>query len=1575
MTGRDPPSDAIATGARPRASTDEEPPATVRVAVRYGTDVAAGRTSPDEGIDALLPFLTADEAIVRAYACRYLATFARERPERVTDVVDAVVDSLDRGQPLSTTQLDALSPLLSRHPGATVPLVERLTEVLDPENDDRETNASFALATLGTVGAAGPGAAKPAVPLFARWIGSGHREPTVEAMWALVRVGRAEPAAVRPFVASCVWGFDAANPESVASAVRDFGSVGWALPGVLAGVERLGPLLDHPVAAVRARAVEAVGRIGGTPAVDGQRVGRAAPELVADLFGDAVSLLDDESSEVRVAAAAALATLAAADPSRLVPFRDRVLRAFEDPEPGVREQAVTAAEHLLADGAEVAGAHSALRARLADDEREVQDAAASALLTLTGAVLGGDGSDDAGSGGSGDGSDDAGSGDGGDDNDDADSGELAGDAGGAGDHGEIAQSVGLVLWQQLTLRTGDRTLAGGPVPELCRQLSRLGLVPEAVEAAGAGVRVDGGASVSAVRVLGELGTRHAPVRWEVISAVEGALLDESRSVRSAALTGLSRLAAADPATHGRVAAAVSPLVVYGDADRSDAAEALAEATGRPDRLGAALSSLCAAAATTDDVVDREDASLETKRAVRSVESAIRTLGTGAPAAAARVSESLLARLRSGGATGVTAAAVALGRAVTDGGDPDPGVAEAMEASLREDDLPVEAQIHLAVALTSLDADGSAAARRRLTSLVESDHDALTELVRVARRNPDAVAPLVGPASPVLVGDHPGTVAAFGAASLRDVLVARRALADDAGRVFGQVGGETNVGALARLAETWPHAVPSDVGTPGTLRVGALTDTCTDSLALAERRGTAPREAVEPYTEHPVAEVREAAHRTVAATAPEGDPPEVSPVDPARVTEDDVDDVASGLAASTPGEEAARRAQLLDVARERPALRDRVVEHLLVRLTAVGEGIRAGGTLSALESLAPERDETGGNPPSTEDVERTPSAGDAGRPSTAESVGHSSATGAVVARFFASPSVAVRRQAALAAAACRSDWNAAVTDEVVELLRDDDALTRERAAVTAATLAPEHVAVERILEPLAGRLSDRHHVAVAAAEALEDAARLDPEALLDSEALQAIEERVTARSPKVRRTAVRTLGRLANHDADLAARLPDSLVSRLRDDADVRGVALVSLLASPVEEVGQTALLAAQLTRVLVETDDWISSHAAGTLLERLAAHVPAVVQSKVVAAADPLESGDEVELIIAEYGIYRALSVLAETNPGAAVPFAAAIENTLDDGGSYGPFSANTSESSSDDYSVQPAALRRAAATVAGTAGLACYLPWLSAAGDQSREVRVDPAVAARFLAVADETDRDAALETIAEVLGTQAGRAVVEASLRHEAAHPRARRARVETLDRLLDAGADPALRRRGVAAVVASLDAAEWATRRRATSALESLGRRGVLPPDEAVCHLHVAVTDDHARVRERAVEALSSAVDDAYQTPAHLVALLGERATSRARDATARRGSVAAVGALGSRYASARPAAVCVLRDCLDDPDRYVRRHAVRTLADVADIDSEAVRPAESRVRSLARGGAPDVRRHAKRCAAALGDDEGT
>ncbi|WP_018258798.1 hypothetical protein [Halomicrobium katesii] len=1435
-----------------------------------------GHVSGEAVIDRALAALDSETIARRRAALAALAAATDSRPDRTTEVVDAVESSIGPGATPTRAELAALRDLGCRRPRAFAPLVETFRRPLTHAGESAVDTAALS-ALLGDLGTAAPGVAKPLLGPLVDAADDAHSAVRNEAAWAVVRVATSEPAMLRPLVAGLVWELDRENPATVCDALATLGRIGRFLPGHLAGLDAIGSLLDHPSPDVRTAAIEALGETAGR----GTKfdTGVAAPARVEPFLDTVSERATDPEPQVRAAALKTLGRVARHEPRLAGTYTQRFLAATDDDDRRVRHTALDAIGDTFDPSTiDLARFQRRVGSRLTDGDDDVLGAAVGVLLTAVRALR--------------------------------------------SDHpGRARYLVDLLVWFQLSPHSGLGV--PDPLDELGSELAALVDLDRYLEVARTLRDADDDSLRHAGVSICDAIARHADShRLAAVGVLQSMLADEDEHVRRRVLSVFERLAEIEPTLCSLLGRIAWPVAAYDPAVRPQAVSVLA-ATGQTDakhRTGPVAVQCRVLRDRRDaedegdgmDILDPDPASEPLQR-----------LAEAAPEAVTEAAPTLVEFLGDDERDALVAEALAT--AVAEGGRLTAATVRRLEAVVQSD--PVAPPL-LAWLSTLLLLDGDEAARRRardrLHSLAERREETplLACLSVLVDHEPTVVAEVLGSCPPgeTLSESRARRLARLVTAHPRLLLRCRTGWSPfpESARERERPG---RTAWPTALAETAPQTVSATDWLADRFWTddGELTASLLETMGRADSLPGGPDDA---WRHHPSPAVRDAAWALL-----DGDPDTdrdaergASTVDPAAATADTVDEIASRLAAASRAR--CRRAceRLVSIAVHAPSLRPTVRQQLLASTPTLRETASPVAVLGALSTLAPR-------------VE-TPSERTASSAPPAESVG------ALLCRYASAPSPGVRDVALSALRVRATDEPAALADVVIERLRDPSDAVRAQAAHTAATLVGDSLRVSSpLVDALCDAVDGPRYVALAACRALGHCGAIEPSvtdrvvAALTTH-LRARERgvrrsaagglaRIGHADPAALVPVADTLcDRIRTDSVTRPALLP--VVTILGTECSVTLDSLVEpSLTALVSDTSPTVTRAAGRLLAAVAED------APGTVHGRL--HPVGERLHEEYDGEIVTNFRDIAPSPLSTYWLFRVVATCARANHTITESFAWALSETVDFLTS--PAAASPHYDLPRD-SVTTDGLATVTARAAGLGGDSSYETILESWPGDPTKPTLEPAVTAQFLVLADDQTRDRSFEHIENHVAP-ADRDDVLAALLSQSVNLNRHEAVFASLTRLLPLSDDEGLHRRGVATLLDACEAHNWAVRVDAIEAIATLGTTAVLPADEAIGHL-LGRPGREPRTHEAIVDAVLGLLGHAERTPETVATAMAVRYE---RGGPARRRlAVWLLGRLATRHATVRSRAAATLLAALSDSDRWARERAGEDLAAIAAIDPE-------------------------------------
>lgn len=1456
---------------------------------RYEDNFAAGRIEADAVIDALLPYLSAEARILRETALGVIVDAAVQRPERTTDVVDAVAERLDPGPgaELSDHEFRSLRDLARVQAQEFQPLVDHLGTVAAGRGSSA-TPVDLAVGALGEIGAHAPGVAKPELGSLLAAIQDSYGTVRREAMWALLRTVTAEPAVIRPLIAGRIWSLDEEDPRTVAKALDDLGAVGWAIPDELVAFDSIAERIGHPVPAVRESALRAVGRIGGTPTV-GHPLGETAPEYVSDAVPDIIEALNDPALDVRLAAANTVLQLADAEPSLFAGRISGLVASGNIPDRQLRGRLLRALRRLIEAGVINSTSRSQVERlflqNITDNDEVTREAALKGLGTLIEQLH--------------------------------------------FEHGADTQArtlAELVLWRQIVLIgdeyapvdahlpfDGEELVALCDVDQLVAVITHLCFESD----------YEGASPEAGIEILGLLLEELDTVRWDILAEVTEYLGSELAPARCEAIEVLGDAAAEDE----RVATAIGDILLtqfaYDPETRDTTTTAILEASSHDIGLVASAIETCLEAPDVedDDYDGRDTDDTDDGGLTELVEEALEASSSDSleeylvrfaherPTGAASTADMLATTLTKADEPHPSTA-VALAKAVAGGGTLERRHDRALRALLTDTDIDISLKAWAAATLLIAETDTET--QQLAESLIHSlfqrrDHDGIAEVLEVlAAHRPDLVAGLLDSVRPGKLDSTMRKMARSLVTSDPRVITAMRPFIDSRNPPRGR---EETI--HVRLAETAPHAVKGDERLTGpvvwkdTETLAAVVDAIDPDVEDRPGETTRPYD-FDTWKRYPDPEIRQQIRARLDKTGNESEnsAPELTDAESESLRVEDIDELAAILGRC--GEPVSRRVchLLVTAAVEQPANCTQAVSHLLIYASTARSSTSRRVAVRALAMLAP--------PGSLPDDPSNPDF---------------STRRQVLRRHVSSEASTVR---AVAVDALASLEETPSSRTFATRAADEHPAVQAR-SLRAFAENPTLVS-EQVLEPFVTHLHGHRRVEATALAAIGRAAAAGVD--IELETLNTVRGQLTAEHRSVRRAAATALERITRHDEDAARRVAETLFARLRVDTASRRELVRAVGTVSVHDVRQVNVAAEQLTTVLFETPYSDASAVAGRLLTELAEIHPSEVGPHVRNVGDKRidgesSSSDEPSLPLAEFHLYRTLAVCCEHAPTTADPYAPLVRATV------------TGETGADfsEQTVETRALQAAAGTVAAYRGFECYLEVLETYPTDSGLPAIDLDDAAVFLATVGGDRQAEALDTLVESASTIQLERLVEALADLEFARADSS-ATVGALGALVPEVDARSVQRAGIATQLDHRNASHWVTRRTVVTTLRDLGASGVIPAEEAIAHLLSCLSDRDRRVRSATAESIVSLLRRSCLDGMWLIETRQRQAIDADADAASRSGSIALLGALARERPPLRTEAIAALATILKTTTFRLRRDVIEELNQVATVAPAAI-----------------------------------
>lgn len=1568
--------------------------------------LAVGIADPESVLATVEPCFESDLDAVREAAIETAALVTERDPSLTPRVVRALLDVTDEGARFSDAELLALRDIGRRRPRSLTPLLTRLGPVL---SDPRESlvDASTVAAVLGDIGTVAPGVVKPLLGTLLAVPAEASGLLAREAAWAFVRVGKAEPATVRPLVAGHVWSLREPDPTVVATALERLGVVCLLLPDLVPAVDRIAAHLDHPSTTVRGAAAGALGNLAGRQMEDGAPLGVPAPERVAPHVDEVVDLLSDADPDVRHRAAKTVEQMASVDPSLLADHVDAVLQVTTDTEEPIRVAGLDTLTALVEHGVDVDSRQviEMVGPSLGRDGVELQRASVETLLALAGSLV-------------------------------EEEPETA---------SEIADLLVWAGFEALRQGASYSEFRDGQLPyalvdrldetyvdicdpgrhvEVARRLFAIGngdgdptrqtdLALGALRIDQGDTRIDQrdtGSSVSledlapddevadnldlqeyAVDLLGLLALHSESHRWQAIRELQSLLGHEDALVREAVMEWFCELVEETPELARPLASLARTVFAYQPTLRTR--ETIAVLTAAADHhsgpvrraiadlekfLTESDTSITSVGVRDDDdegdgidfgqfVTDSDedetggDSTSETADAVGQG-GALDRFSTAIPELVGDIGPSLVDLLTETDTPLPVARALARVAATDEGLTRDQ--CRTLSTVLQDGSLWAESRVWLAAALRCGADEESIRedARERLLAIVAADAgtEVRGSLQLLESREPSLLGRVAGTRRSLslpgeselewpeeLLGSHPALSLCRPPLLTVPLDPGTHPAAD---RTSDWLGADD---WLSILCSDSPHTVTASRW----LRDGPWTgdeDLTRPVLAAIgdERALGSPNVSV--WESHPVGDLGAVAGTLSAesATPHEECAPEWTV--PAAATAETVDELASELASADPAVCHAACSRLVSVAVADDELRPLVCQHLLAATVGFDEIADRDALLGALSTLAPRDGVRSGDDPSV-----APPVSDASR-EAAEAVGGSLVS---LLPWYATADEALVRATAVVAmrALPEAAIDSHVTGAVIDRLTDPDPMVRERAAGTVAFVAAADADVVRVaVEPLVDCLDGPELCAGSACRALAVCGVVEP-AVADRVAT-ALGNLLAETDDERLRGAVVGLSLLASVRPQAVEPLADRLVALLgqyRHDDQLRPPLVRTLSRLPGEVVDCPRETVRHLVQLLAVTEDDDVSMATGSLLDRLVRDDPDRVQvvfewlteGKLEQFSDDLvlSEFDDAELepsTLSLYWLFTVLGRLARDDSEVLRSFEDLIGRSVESVNE--PYSFETSLGEErEEWGVTITGLKRVTASVAALAGHPAYGSLFEAAADE-RDLSpvIDPADAAHYLRVASASKRAAVVDGMVEELTADRRCAVLDA-LFETSVDEEGSTGLVAAIGELLPTVEDTDIHRRGIGALLECRTSDDPETRKEVLVQLGTLADAGVVPADEAVCHTLPSLGDDDGQVRQTAVVSVADLLEAATLDASRVVSMAAGWIRSADGAVTRQSGHVLLVGRLGVTQPACRSRAVSVLAECLGEATLAVQERAVVALSEVVEVDPEAVVPHRDRL----------------------------
>ncbi len=1368
------------------------------------------------------------------------------------------------------------------------------------------------MAFLDRLGAAAPGAIKPAVGSLTEFLMDAHDDSTKGAAWILVRAARDEPAVVRPFIAERLWQLDATDPEVVADALHGLGAIGWVLPDEIPAVDRLYPHLSASNPDVRAAAIEAIGRIASRPPIGEAPYGFAAPDVAEPVIDAIVDGLDSSNDDVQTAALTTISWISRTAPE-LIESRSRALRsALPTDDPDRIETAVDIASRLSDPPV-----WTILAA--ADDFSDV--VSVDILVSLL------------------------------ESNDDVPEPD---------DHGPILPLLFETLRDEELIDSRDLSDTESACLDLMadRAITTQAIDDELVDVCRAvsadPTDVTSGEIGLLTRVCLQVRTSDTvdspPISVDqLLDAIADGLEDADRARRKAICRSVDRICSETTGYEQRCADIMLSGPFHTTERAATTGPLLAVADSHPEYVHTALQRMRTAVRIFEETRESDD-SITVGSASRALDSALKEVCTEAPAVAQDRVEYVVDIVARAGpnAEAASRALIEIRKSIA---DPDPRVTDRLVGML---DRAVFEELFVPISVAILlgsptDAQWTRAVRT-IRSVIHRDYETLDTLSALDESCTDAIRTIEFDVGREVMKTHPEVAAAHITAAPDSTTLLQSKLFDDFEDIYNQVGSSTALTALVTVAEGTPAAAAGVSDVLGTLYLGGVTDMVCDGLKIVRLASGRDHETLQRWHHHPDPEIRAAVTETLETLRDRSHP---------LACEGEPEPELSRTASPIPACRQALGAGHGD--RTRRALRRGVADGTVDRTAAVtcllGHASRVGDregrddTLAAAARLA------------NSDIDAEGPLADSG--DAGADVTHKEPQTAI-ARCLTDESLAVRRSAASFLAIVGLPRGDETTDRlgavITRLLIDSHPCIRERLLLLI-DRHPSTVDLERVTPTIADALTDSFPVARVACDALRRACTERPDLVSDER--RALEQALAAKDERTRQLAASVVNELGLLDPESIAPSMDRLMERVQTDSANRALLLRTIAGAKPQDLTELhGVVEAAQSLLLTDPDDLSAIHSAGRLLQSVARTDPDIVAAAIdESAAEELVDG-EIDQLAVEYHLVRTLSEVAADHPDLVESFSEPIETTVESAGSYKAYRENTSERG--ELTVAPAAVREAAADAAGRAGASVFEAALEAFPTVVGRPELDPDAVAQYLLRTEPETRTDVLDQLRDNCAPELIESVCRslAAISIDRAAIRWRRNRLAALGALLPEVTPDRVCRPAVEVVFSALDASNMDVRKDAVEFARPVWERGPLVADEWLARLF-EVLRDHARpVQQAAAEQVPALVRRSYVDAGMVTEALVTRATADTEPVTGRRGATLALGAIGTQVPTARRQATEACLTCLDDPDRYVRRFALEALHSFADVSPALLTPIPDPVTKRREDGVPEV--------AAIADD---
>lgn len=1488
--------------------TDMQPAVTNVEVIRSRYQYRAGSLPADEHLDTLLTALRADERIIREHARQYLAALIEECPGRADDVARVFRSMIAADRELSPGTIENFSQWAVAYPHTFAQAGAALAEDIAPSSDTK-TPESIAMAFFTRLGAAAPGAIKPAVGSLTEFLMDAHGDATRGAAWVLLRAAREEPAVVRPFIAERLWQLDASDPTVVVDALHGLGAIGWILPDEIPAVERLYPHLSATNPEVRAAALEAIGRIAGRPPIDETPYGFASSDSIEPVMDLVVGALESTHDDVRTAALAALSWISETNADLIEPHSEALrgdglpMEEIEDVETLIRiastlsEPPIWSILATVDNFTEVISVETLIP--LLESINEIpRPTDCDPLLPL---IL------------------------------------------------ETIQDEALIDSRILSyseLRCldliADRAVETNTIDHEIEQIrERVAMDPTDVTSGEIGL-------LTSVCLGTEMSTAGGsqPVSLEkLLESFTAGLPTTGRSQRYAICRSLDRICSETTGYEQRCAEIVTANPYYTYDCAAITGPILAVAEQRPRYVDAAIRQL----STNTRLLDREresGESLKIRATSRAFDSALVDLCSEAPEVAHDSVEHVVDIIARAGSN-AEAASRALIEIRKSESDPDPQVTERLIGLL---DVPAVEEVFVPISVAILLGDPTESqwnrAVKQIQSVVHRDYDTLDTLSALDTSCAEAIQAIELSVSREVLKSEPAVAAAHITAVPDSTAILQSKLVEAFSDIYTQVGSSTALTALATVAEETPAVASAVPNVLNTLYISGVPDFVCDGLKIVQTATGCDTETLELWEHHPDPHVRKAVSQTMSAVEGESHPlaAEAGP------------SAAISPSGSTSLITACRRALAAgkgDTARE--TLRTGVIDGNVDRTAAVACLLGHASRVSDSE----ERDETLATVARLSDSVRTDQ--DAFRDVSGE--GDTVTRGdpqTMIARCLTDESPEVRRNAA----AYLVNSGVPPVDETSDLLGEaiTSMLLDSTGPVSQRLLMmvkqhPESVDLETVIPRIADSLSGPFPTARVACDALRAACSKQP-AIVEGER-DALEQALAAKDERTRQLATSVFYELGMLDPERLEPSISRLVDRAQRDPANRAQLLRTIAAVDLDAItDREGLSEAAQAQLLTDSEDLTSLHAAGGVLVSSAVTDPELVASVIdESVAETLDDG-EIDQLAVEYYIVRVVSALALDHPGLVQAFEEPIETTLENAGTYKSYKENTSERR--ELTVDPAAVREAAAIGVGRAGISVFETALESFPTVPGRPNLDPDAVAQYLVHAGPGADGDVLERIQTVYGPDRIDSICRslAAISIPASAVEWERHRLTALGTLLPTVPKDRACRPAIETMFSALDASDMDVRKDAVESLRPVWERGPLVADEWLARSFEVLQDDAEAVQRAVVEQLPAVIRRSHVSTSLVTESLISRATTEGESISRRRGATLALGAVGTRMPTVRRRSTEACLTCLEDPDRYVRRYAAEALLSFGELSPALLTPIPGPVSELRDDGVPEI-----------------